>query len=62
LRDPKGTEHGTIYQPEQDFFSHFIVLCSMKDEMPVYFNMPTNYTIDTDAKSIVIKISGNEEM
>jgi hypothetical protein len=61
LIDPKGIAEGTIYKPEQDFFGHFIVLYSMNDEIPVYFNMPSNYTINAGAKSVVIKISGNEK-
>jgi hypothetical protein len=33
----------------------------MNDEMPVYFNMSSYYTINAAAKSVVIKISGNEK-
>jgi hypothetical protein len=33
------------------------------DETPVYFNIPSNYTInDEGAKSVVMTISGNEKM
>jgi hypothetical protein len=38
-----------------------IVLWGNIDEVPVYFIVPTNYTIDdAGAKSVVIKSSGNE--
>jgi hypothetical protein len=32
------------------------------DEIPVYFDMPSNYTVDTGAKSAFIKTSGSEKM
>jgi hypothetical protein len=33
------------------------------DETPLYFDMPSNYTVDdTGAKSLIIKTSGHEKM
>jgi hypothetical protein len=40
-----------------------IILWDSVNEMPMYFDMPWNYTIDNvSIKSVAIQMSGNENM